>query len=285
MVLLVLPNEVLDMILAYLSSMDIVRAFGSISSDRLQALVQSHLVHFDLVPATTDEQTRLLNQTIARIRSLRLTDHQLKHFIKDGLHFDQLESIDLVQITDISVLRLDLLAFAPSIRSLSLHFSADEMSHDSVCCLARVLFNHRTIRLEQVASLSLDGIHIPFGFGALQPMVHLRHLRINLRQEDQLFHLCVHLPRLESLGVDVRSASSTVSDLSVSHRDVSPYLKDLTLSGHFRSHATLCTFIWLYKRTLQRVDLAAIHFLDAVDSRALHDELVQHLPELVWFRY
>ena len=116
-------------------------------------------------------------------------------------------------------------------------------------------------------------------------MIHLRHLRINLRQEDQLFDLCVNLPRLESFGVDVRSASSTVSDRSVIHRDVSPYLKDLTLGGHFRSHATLCTFIWLYQGTLQRLHLVEIHFVDAIDSRALHEELVQHLPELVRFRY
>ena len=275
-----LPNELLDMILSYLSSMDLVRAFGSISSDRLQALMHSHLAHFNLTPAHAHEQIKISPW----IQSLRLTDRQIKDLIRNRIHFDHLESIDLVQIIDNRVFQLDMLTFAPSIHSLALHFSLDEMSHDSVCCLARVLFNHKTLRLEQVKSLLLDGIHLPFGVGAVQPMAHLRHLRIHLRHEDQLFDLCVNLPRLESLRVDIRAASSILSDRSVSDRDVSPHLKELTLSGFFHSSASLSNVILLYKRTLQRLTLLEIHLSDSVDAHQWREQLVQRLPPLVRFR-
>jgi hypothetical protein len=289
--LLCLPNELLQMIVSYLSSSDIIRAFWDINSDRIQCLIQNYLVHFDLTSVIINEEqwikTYFINQSRLSqcIVSLRLTDEQMKFLSKSNIQFAQLISLYVVQIKDNTVFHIDILKMAPLIRSFAFDFLLDEMSHNSVACLARIIFSKRKTWLEQMEKLSMNHIHIPFGFNSLQSMPNLRHLTINLRYENQLFDLCSYLPNIESFRVDIRRPSSSTSDFSFNPVGVSPYLRKLIISGYFSSPLLLYQCILIYKSSLEYLRLINIVHPELVDGHQLQSQLVQHLSPTLRFHF
>jgi hypothetical protein len=209
------------------------------------------------------------------ILSIRLTDQQMKILSKCNIQFVQLESIHMINIRNNNVLHIDIVRIAPLLRSLTFDFLVDEMSHDSTACLARIIFSDRKTWQQQIERLSINNIHIPFGFHSLQLMSNLRHLTINIRGENQLFDLCYFLPCIESICVDVRHPSTTLSDYSLNDLDVSRYLKKLTISGRFSSYSKLYKLILMYKSSLEDLILMNIHHPDLVDGHQLQSELLQ----------
>jgi hypothetical protein len=159
------------------------------------------------------------------------------------------------------------------------------MSHDSTGCLARIIFNKKKTWQEQMEKLSINHIHIPFGYNSLQSMPNLHHLTINLRYEYQLFDLCSYLPNIESLCVDIRRSSSSASDSSFNPVDVSPYLKKLIISGSFSAHLLLYKFILIYKSSLEYLKLINIVHPELVDGHQLQSQLVQYLCPNVRFYF
>ena len=286
--LLRLPNELIDMILMYLSSSEIILAFGDIKSDRIQALIQPYLIHFDLTTVINKEEPWILryfrNQSYVP-KSLRLTDRQLTFLFKSNFQFNELRSIHIINIKDNRLFQLDLDYMIPLIHSLTLDFLSDEMSHDSIGCLARILFNQIRSWQIQLTELRINHLHLPFGFDCLRPMTNLRHLTVNLRYDRQLFDLCSNLPNIESFCVDIQRSSYTSFESSFNLINISPYLKKLTISGCFACHKFLYKFILIYKSSL--VDLKLINIVHSmlIDGDELRDELVQNLSPNIRFQF
>jgi hypothetical protein len=69
---------------------------------------------------------------------------------------------------------------SPLLQSLSLDYLSDEMSHADRDCLARIIFNHKGTWQQQLESLSINKIHLQFGFRSLQLMTNLHHLTMNI---------------------------------------------------------------------------------------------------------
>lgn len=282
-----LPNEILQIILTYLSTGDTILAFGNINSDRIQALIQHNLMHFDLASIETlsDEEywikKYLLNQS-HHPKSLCLTNKQINHLVKSNIEFSQLTSIHIIHIEDNRLFQFDLDRMAPMMHSLTLDFLSIEMSHDSIGCLARIIFNQRKRWQTQLTDLHINHIYLPFGFDCLRSMPNLRHLTINLRYDNQLLDLCSYLPCLESFRVDIQHSSF---DPSFDHVHVSPYLRKLIISGHFSSPIFLYKFILLYQSSLVNLKLMNIVHPILVDGYQLRNDLVQHLSPTIQFQF
>ncbi|CAF0877854.1 unnamed protein product [Adineta steineri] len=289
--LLCLPNELLEIILSYLSSSAIVQSFFEINSDRIQAILLQYLVHFDFVPVMIDTEQRIKkyfrNDTRLShcISSLRLTGRQMNILSKYNIQLIQLESFHIINIEDNTVLFIDLLKIAPLLRSLSLEYSSDDMSHDDTCCLARILFNNNGAWQQQLQSLSINKIYIPFGFQSVQLMTSLEHLKINIRYEKQLFDLCCSFPHLKSLHVVVRDSSSNSFDQLMNISNVSKCLKKLIIIGKFSSYLTLYKFILMYESSLEDLTLKNIYHPDPINGQQLQSELIKHLYSLIHFRF
>ena len=286
--LLRLPNELIDMILIYLSSGDIIPAFGDIKSDRIQALIQPYLIHFDLTSVINKEEQRIikyLTDQSDHLKSLRLTDRQLTYLFKSNFQFNELRSIHIINIEDNQLFLFDLDRMIPLIHSLTLDFLSDEMSHDSIGCLARILFSQRKPWQIQLTELRINHLHIPFGFESLRPMSNLRHLTINLRYDRQLLDLCLYLPNIESFRVDIRRSSHISCFPSFNPVNISPYLKKLIISGCFAFPTFLYKFILIYKSSLVNLKLINIVHSMLIDGHQLRDELVQNLSPNIRFQF
>ncbi|CAF3798284.1 unnamed protein product, partial [Adineta steineri] len=190
-----------------------------------------------------------------------------------------------INIEDNTVLFIDLLKIAPLLRSLSLEYSSDDMSHDDTCCLAKILFNNNGAWQQQLQSLSINKIYIPFGFQSVQLMTNLEHLKINIRYEKQLFDLYCSFPHLKSLHVDVRDSSSNSFDQLMNISNVSKCLKKLIIIGKFSSSLTLYKFILMYQSSLEDLTLKNIYHPDPINGQQLQSELIKHLYSLMHFRF
>jgi hypothetical protein len=176
----------LAVILSYLSSNDIVQAFFEINSDRIEILISNCLVHFNLISLIANEEQWIKRYFLDQSRlshwilSLQLTDRQIKILSKYNIQFLQLKSLDIFHIGDNQILRIDLLQISPLLQSLSLDYLSDKMSHDDRGCLARIIFNSKGTWQQQLERLSINKIHLQFGFQSLQLMINLRHLTMNI---------------------------------------------------------------------------------------------------------
>lgn len=271
------------MIFVYLSSRDLIQTFSELNSARMRSLLSNSVAHLDLVPAIPQH---LRDQSIVRdwLVSLRLSVDQAKLFAQWHLSFPQVTSVDAVDIEDNSVLRLDLLQIFPLLRSLSLIYSPDDMSHDDAGCLARILFNNQGTWQQQLQSLSIHRLYLPLGYHSLSLMSNLRHLTINLRFEYQLFELCVVLPPLETCCVDVLRPVPASSDTRMNRSDLSTRLNELTIGGSFSSCAVLYEFILLFRSSLEKLKLKNITHADSISDEQMRRELLEQLPSLVRFQ-
>ncbi|UJR07907.1 hypothetical protein I4U23_012190 [Adineta vaga] len=289
--LLYLPNEILEMIFSYLSSKDILQSFFEIDSDRIQSFLSKHFAHFDFLPVIYDKEQwikRYFNNESHLchwIVSFRLTDQQIKLFVKYKIEFSQLTTLDIVDIGDNTLFRNDLLKIAPLLNSLSLDYLSDDMSHDDLGCLARILFNNKGTWQQQVEKLCIKNIYLPFGFHSLQLMNKLRHLTIPIRYEYQLFDLCSILPSLQSCYIDVLRPVSASSDRSMNISNRPTILQELKISGNFSSHSILYQFILLYQSSLNKLILSNIHHPDIVNGEQMKYELIQQLTPRIDFSF
>ena len=145
--LLRLPNEILEIILTYSSSGDAILAFGSISSNRIQELIQQNLVHFDLNSIIISDEEQWIQKYLFdqshHLKSLRLTDKQINCLTKSNIQFNQLTSVHMAHIKNNRLFQLDLDRMTPMMHSLAIDFLSVEMSHDTMECLVRIIFHQR----------------------------------------------------------------------------------------------------------------------------------------------
>jgi hypothetical protein len=194
--LLDLPNELFPFIFQYLKSANLVQIFFEVQSLRIQALIQSFLLHLDISQETDQWIQTYLPDLFMQLNliAIRLQDKHINFILKYFLSTD-IQSMHILSsdwTTDILKEGIDY--FRQRLKRLSVTFTCPHGKGD----IASHLFQSDS----QLEYLSVTGRFLYFDNHEINTCTLLTYLSIELEGVHKVFTLIEHLPRLQELMVN-----------------------------------------------------------------------------------
>jgi len=194
--LLDLPNELFPFIFEYLKSANLVQIFFEVQSLRIQALIQSFLLHLDISQETDQWIQTYLPDLFMQLNliAIRLQDKHINFILKYFLSTD-IQSMHILSsdwTTDMLKEGIDY--FRQHLKRLSVTFTCPHGKGD----IASHLFQSDS----QLEYLSVTGRFLYFDNHEINTCTLLTYLSIELEGVHKVFTLIEHLPRLQELMVN-----------------------------------------------------------------------------------
>ena len=275
--LLSLPNELLDIIFEYLSSIDLIESIFPLNDHRLNSLIYSRISRIDLT-TFPDEHLKIIFPLIS---SVRITSNQINKIrlapALCSLLFEQTDPNDLSFLSFLP-------HFVRHLKSLSFHLHK-KCNMDKLLLPALIFQGNCTL---EVLTIYSSNTPMFIELSHIAPCLSLKRVTISLFAHRHLFILCEHLLSLEYLHVHLSAYDdkdySFKFDQYVLEKSFSKHLRELSIGIHV-NYTRIELFTQQFASSLQYLTFNIATWKEPIDGIRLERGLIDVCTKLKQFKF